>query len=603
MIALSVAFGALVAPARAQDPDNCLYCHQYPGLSRLDDNTGTVRLFFVDPTYTHSKLGPHARLACTDCHQRSETGVVPHKTVSPVDCLRQCHITRPDAPERRFSHAAIGRMLEQSAHKPDALTQARLDGAAPLAPNQSICLNCHDEPVFRTDHVPIEPGATARCEVCHDTQMPLDDDYMLKHVSARLRPARPSLELAQVCSVCHSDPRFLASIGKEDPVASYARSFHGKAVLLGDQTSANCIDCHVGSGQNVHLMLGPKDPASSVHPNHVADSCIRCHTDASVSIAATAVHLDIPRSVGSIDYLIAAMFILVTVCTYLPSALLMILELGQIVVARHHHSMPGLIALVERIENHPLGRRRLTRFKPIQRIQHWLLTILFILLCLTGFPLKFADHHWAATVIDWFGGIGVARQVHHWSGLCLLIGFGLHVLTNITRGISRGRKSGGGGVVNALLNLPMVMSPADLRKTGELLAYLLGLRKERPTFGRFSASEKFEYFGVLWGTTLLGLTGLMLWFEQHVSHWLGGRAFNIATVLHTYEAFLAVIHVGILHICGVILVPRVFPLSLATITGRTPPEKLAEENADFVTGVARDLGLDADTNAAGVHHG
>jgi len=138
----------------------------------------------------------------------------------------------------------------------------------------------------------------------------------------------------------------------------------------------------------------------------------------------------------------------------------------------------------------------------------------------------------------------------------------------------------------------MWITPDDVRKTFQLLAYFLFLRKDRPAFGRFSPTEKFEYLGVFWGTALLGITGVLLWREQITSHFLGGRAFNIATIAHTYEAFLAVIHVGILHIYNVFLSPKVFPLSRATITGHTPPPKLIEEHGELIEEVARDLGID-----------
>ncbi|MGE0480941.1 MAG: hypothetical protein AB7Q17_10770, partial [Phycisphaerae bacterium] len=138
---------------------------------------------------------------------------------------------------------------------------------------------------------------------------------------------------------------------------------------------------------------------------------------------------------------------------------------------------------------------------------------------------------------------------------------------------------------------PFFVTGKDLRRAGQLIAYLVGMRRDRPTFSRFSITEKFEYFGVLWGTSLLGLTGLMLWGEQITSHFLTGRAFNLATIVHTYEAFLAVIHVGILHIYNVVLNPAVFPLSLATLSGHTPLTKLVEENGEFVVQTARELGV------------
>jgi hypothetical protein len=133
---------------------------------------------------------------------------------------------------------------------------------------------------------------------------------------------------------------------------------------------------------------------------------------------------------------------------------------------------------------------------------------------------------------------------------------------------------------------------SDAVKMFQLLAYLMFLRKHPPTFGRFSVKEKFEYIGVFWGTTLLGVTGLMLWGEQISSHYVTGRVFNIALIAHTYEAFLAVIHVGILHIINVMLSPNIFPLSPATITGRTPVAELAENHSDQVLAVAEELGID-----------
>jgi len=134
---------------------------------------------------------------------------------------------------------------------------------------------------------------------------------------------------------------------------------------------------------------------------------------------------------------------------------------------------------------------------------------------------------------------------------------------------------------------------SDARKAVQLLAYLLLLRREPPTFGRFTVKEKFEYIGVFWGTTLLGLTGLVLWGEQLSTRLFSGRWLNLALIAHTYEAFLAIIHVGILHIVNVILAPNVFPLSPATLTGQTPVAELAEGHGELVAEVARELGVAA----------
>ncbi len=95
------------ATAEAIDPEGCQVCHRYRGLARLDNQSQTIRLFYVDPTYYDRALGPHARLLCTDCHKDSGIQVIPHQPTSPVDCTQSCHLTRPDKLEVYFAHNQI----------------------------------------------------------------------------------------------------------------------------------------------------------------------------------------------------------------------------------------------------------------------------------------------------------------------------------------------------------------------------------------------------------------------------------------------------------------------------------------------------------------
>lgn len=488
-------------------------------------------------------------------------------------------------------------------HKPETLAKIEFSGGALLNPGQSTCLYCHDEPVFRDPAgvIPRLSGgndhALDRCELCHETQVPLETGYFLRHVAARLQSARPPLEQAQICAVCHSDPKVVSDFSLPNAVASFVRSFHGKAALLGDSTTADCVACHVNVGENAHLMLGPKEPHSAVHESKVADSCRSptCHPGADPAFGAAAVHLDLFTNSGLLEYGIAVAFLFITLFSFGPSALIVLLELAQLVIGRHAHVTHELEVLAEKVQRHPDGPRLLRRFTGVQRIEHWTLTLLFVLLCLTGFPMKFAEQGWSTTVIGWFGGLGTARIVHHWAGIGLVIGFSAHLLRHFVRMLRHARQvlpdGSRVGIGRAYLALPLAVTPADLKKAGALFAYLLGRSSHRPLFGRFTVSEKLEYVGVAWGTTLLGITGLALWGEQIASHLLGGRVFNVALIVHTFEAFLAVIHVGILHMYNVLLNPAVFPLSPATLSGRTPATKLAEENGEFVQQAAAQLGI------------
>jgi len=603
--ALILAGLATLTPAAslAADPDNCLFCHEFRGLSRYDREAGGVHVYFVDPDYFHDLAGPHARLDCTACHPREEVAVVPHFPVSRVNCTQVCHLSEPGRQERRFSHSNVAAMLDASVHTREMLSQIQFAGGPLLEPQQSVCLYCHDEPVFR-DPANVFPALPAlgsrafdRCDVCHRAQIPVDAEYYLRHVASRLQPARPPLAQTQVCAVCHSDPEVRRTHDLTDAVASFLRSFHGKAALLGDHSTANCLDCHVAAGENAHLMLGRADPRSSVNPANVASACrsTACHPGADPQLAAASVHLDLPTARGTLEFLIAAAFILLTIGTFGPSLLLCVLELFQIVIGRHHEGRREAQALVGAVLAHPAGRRRLVRITVSQRYQHWILVLLFVTLAITGFPMKFADRTWARSLVDSLGGLHVTRTIHHWAGVALMLGFLAHLVYAFPAllRIARRPAPGGGrvGLLRGVWQLPMVIAPWELPKAIQQLAYLVGLRREPPTFGRFSVKEKFEYIGVFWGTTLLGVTGLLLWGQQFFSHYFSGRVLNIALIAHTYEAFLAIIHVGILHIVNVVFSPHVFPLSMATITGATPVTELADAHSEFVQDVARDLGI------------
>ncbi len=436
-----------------------------------------------------------------------------------------------------------------------------------------------------------------RCATCHAQQIPIDVNYYTRHIAARVQPARPTLELAQVCAVCHSNPGVREQFGLPDSVASYLRSFHGKAALLGDQSTANCNSCHAARRVNAHLMLEPNNPASTVNSANVANTCrsVQCHPAADPRLAAAGVHLDLAVVRGSLEFVLAAAFIAFTVLTFGPSMVIVVLELFSVVIGRSAPDTHRLVALVRRLCATPEGRRKLTRFTVPQRAQHWILVLLFTTLALTGFPLKFADRNWSHQMIELFGGLTVARNLHHWCGVALIIGLGVHLLYVLGTLLQRqraARKAGQpAGLIATLTTLPMWVGPADARHMLHLLAWLLHLRRDRPRFGRFNVKEKFEYFGVFWGTVLLGVTGLILWGEQIATHYFTGRLLNLALIAHTYEAFLAVIHVGILHIINVMLHPLVFPLSRATITGETPLPLLAEEHTGQVLDAARELGV------------
>jgi len=66
----------------------------------------------------------------------------------------------------------------------------------------------------------------------------------------------------------------------------------------------NCLSCHIAAGANVHLMLKSENPASSVSPVRLANTCrtMACHPGADVRLSAAGVHLDLPTIRGTLEF-------------------------------------------------------------------------------------------------------------------------------------------------------------------------------------------------------------------------------------------------------------------------------------------------------------
>ena len=94
----------------AADIGNCLLCHKYPGLSRIDKD-GNLRLLFINEGTFNNSV--HAKIKCEGCH--TDIKKIPHDPVKKVDCLTQCHIKEPTS-EQKFSHKEVTTLLAKSVH-------------------------------------------------------------------------------------------------------------------------------------------------------------------------------------------------------------------------------------------------------------------------------------------------------------------------------------------------------------------------------------------------------------------------------------------------------------------------------------------------------
>jgi cytochrome b subunit of formate dehydrogenase len=102
----------------------------------------------------------------------------------------------------------------------------------------------------------------------------------------------------------------------------------------------------------------------------------------------------------------------------------------------------------------------------------------------------------------------------------------------------------------------------------------------RPAYGRWTYWEKFDYFAVFWGVAIIGTTGLILWFPEFFTRFLPGWFLNVATIIHSDEALLAVGFIFTVHFFNTHFRPDKFPMDTVIFTGRVPVEEFKEDRPE-----------------------
>ncbi len=79
---------------------------------------------------------------------------------------------------------------------------------------------------------------------------------------------------------------------------------------------------------------------------------------------------------------------------------------------------------------------------------------------------------------------------------------------------------------------------------------------------------------MLWGIVIIGSTGLILWFPELFTHVVPGWFVNVATIIHSDEALLAVGFIFTIHFFNTHFRPDKFPMDPVIFTGRVTVDEL-----------------------------
>ncbi len=217
--------------------------------------------------------------------------------------------------------------------------------------------------------------------------------------------------------------------------------------------------------------------------------------------------------------------------------------------------------------------RTFTRFSIFERVEHWTLFASFTSLGITGLVQKYATFGIAQAIMAALGGIETVRVIHRVAATVMMFETVYHL--------------GAVGYKVFVRRDRMTMLPTlgDARNAIKALLYNLGIGKEKPQQGRYTFEEKAEYWALIWGTVVMGITGFMMWNPIATTRFLPGIVVPAAKAAHSGEALLAVLAIIVWHFYHVHI--RQFNKSM--FTGKMSEKEMLEEHpvelADLKAGV------------------
>lgn len=207
------------------------------------------------------------------------------------------------------------------------------------------------------------------------------------------------------------------------------------------------------------------------------------------------------------------------------------------------------------------------RFNANERLQHLIILISFTVLLITGFSLMLPYSVWTQVVVTLSGGFYWRGIIHRLAAVVFIVACLYHLLSIIFT--KRGQEE-----IRELL--PSFKDFFDLL---HMLKYFIGLEKERARFGRFSFGEKAEYWAMAWGSIVMIITGILLWASTQTIGLFSKLGFDIAKVVHGYEAILAALALIVWHFYNVHLNPEDFPFkNTIWLDGKISRERMEKEH-------------------------
>jgi cytochrome b subunit of formate dehydrogenase len=534
----------------------------------------------------------HSDMECIACHRDINDSTSPHRRTAGEkrpDCA-ECHVEvaktlakYKTAGERRgLSHVAeiVDAYRDSSHAKPGKDDPAQVN---------ATCNGCHNVHEF---NVPPQAsparaqwrlGVSDLCGRCHDAH--LEEWSTSVHGKAIKEKRDPESANCADCHTAHQvgKPRssevklaITASCGDchEAAYKSYRATYHGQIATLGFAHTAKCFDCH-----SSHDIQPSTDPESRMHVDNRLEACQKCHSGKGDIPKATAGFVSFSAHGTTDDFarypqIWVANQIMINLLLgtfgffWLHTILWFYREYRE---RRQRASQPHV-----RLEGVPevpadLRDRHFRRFDRTWRIAHILFALSLMILTLTGISLFYPEAPWARSLIRLLGGPQTAGTIHRVNAVIFAGVFFWH-LGYIAVWLARNWKDFKVFGPNSL-----IPGPQDFMDIYAMFKWFLGFGP-RPKFDRWTYWEKFDYWAPFWGVTIIGVSGVLLWVPHVTAQYLPGWVFNVATIFHGEEAFLAAVFLFTVHFFNNHFRPDKFPLDVVMFTGSVPLEEFVREH-------------------------
>jgi cytochrome b subunit of formate dehydrogenase len=651
LLFLSFGFSSTVAAATIKNTD-CLDCHLDPTTTRKVDGK-IVSLVF--PTNAFSK-SVHAKLDCVDCHEGIKDLV--HESKLPPPNCAGCH----DQQAKDYATSIHGLSHQMGAS--GAANCWDCHGSHDIAPVKDpaspvfklnlpqTCAKCHSNAKLAKEYEMKRPQAAAQyaesihgrallkmglivapscndCHGVHDIKRGVDRDAPINHANVAKTCGKCHVGIEEtyaksvhgqllasgdkrgpVCTDCHTAHEVETpqnghfkmasdvSCGKchADRLEHYRETYHGKAMALGKSSTASdvaaCYDCH-----GHHDVLPISNPASRLSKTNILATCQQCHPGATIGFTQYKPHAN-PMD-GKNYPLLHLVFLgmtglLIGVFTFFGlhtiAWLLRVVYLFLTDTKKFHEAKA-------KTEN---DTEWFTRFVPFERFLHFLVVTSFLLLVITGMPLKFYYTDWAKVIFSVIGGAETARTLHRFGAIVTFLYFGLHVASlagKAWKGKGRLRDPATGKFRVTRL-WPVLFGPDSMMPTWQDWKDFVAHNKwffgkgQKPTFDRWTYWEKFDYFAVFWGVLIIGASGLLMWFPVFFTKFLPGWILNIALIIHSDEALLAAGFIFSIHFFNTHFRIEKFPMDTVIFSGRVSKTEMLHDRKRWYDRLVADGRLD-----------